>query len=89
MNYSVLSDYKFLKVEIILSGCSMWNWDDENSDELQEDEIFTKSALKSLINNFRNDTPDNIIEIFKQCVIFNLLDRIFIHEVSFKFDTYY
>ena len=89
MNYSVLSDYKFLKVEKILSGGDMWNWDDENSGELQEDEIFTKSALKSLINNFRNDTPDNIIEIFKQCVIFNLLDRIFIHEVSFKFDTYY
>ena len=67
----------------------MWEWDDENSDELEEDEIFTKSALKSLINNFRNDTPNNIIEIFKKCVIFRILDRIMIQEVSIKFVIYY
>jgi len=67
----------------------MWNWDDENSDELQEDEIFTKCALKSLIKNFRNDTPENIIEIFKKCVLFNISGRIMIHEVSIKFVIYY
>ncbi len=67
----------------------MWNWDDENSAKLDEDEIFTKNALKSLIKNFRYDTPDNIIEIFKKCVIFNLLDRIMINEVCIKFDIYY
>ena len=61
----------FIKVERVLSGGISWRWDDENSEELEKDEIFTKCAFTILLRDFRYGTPDNIIEIFKKCVIFN------------------
>ena len=75
----------FIKVERILSGGSKWRWDDENSDKLEKDEIFTKCAFTILLRDFRYGTPDNIIEIFKKCVLFEMSCRPSVRRVSIIF----
>ncbi len=78
----------FIKVEKNFRADKNWNWDDENSEELKEDELFTKCAFKMLLRDFRYRTPDNIIAIFKECVLFGKYARITSDHVRIKLNIF-
>ena len=66
----------------ILTGDNEWKWDDKNDNELKPSGIYTKNEFKKLLNDFRSDTPEEFIEIFKICVQFDPYDRNFFSWVS-------
>ena len=59
----------------ILTGDNEWKWDDKNDNELKPSGIYTKNEFKKLLNDFRDDTPKDFIEIFKICVQFDRILR--------------
>ena len=70
----------------ILSGDNEWDWDDKNDNELEPSGIYTKNEFKKLLNDFRDDTPKDFIEIFKICVQFDRYNRHFFSWVSCDFN---
>jgi hypothetical protein len=65
-----------------MTGDRYWRWKDEECEDLTERGIFTKNAFNNLLKEFRSDTPENIIEIFKKCEIFDRRRRIHFLDVS-------
>jgi len=54
-----------------MTGDRYWRWEDKKCKDLSKSGIFTKNAFNNLLKEFRSDTPEIIIEIFKKCVIFD------------------
>ncbi len=65
-----------------MTGDWYWRWEDEKCKDLSKSGIFTKNAFNNLLKEFRSDTPEIIVEIFKKCVIFNRRERIDFSSVS-------
>ena len=63
-----------------MTGDRYWRWEDEKCKDLSKSGIFTKNAFNNLLKEFRSDTPEIIIEIFKKCV--NFYRRTFFFNVS-------
>ena len=60
-----------------MTGDRYWRWEDKKCKDLSKSGIFTKNAFNNLLKEFRSDTPENIFEIFKKCVIFDGLTDFF------------
>jgi hypothetical protein len=70
----------------ILIGDKRWKWEDEDEDdyELELSGIYTRNEFKRLLNDFRSDTPDGFIGLFKNCVQFSRIERRDFRYVSFN-----
>ena len=62
---------QFKKLEDIVGGFAVWNWKKEivvTNDYMKSAKI-TKEAYKKILNDFRPDTPERVINTFKEMCI--------------------